>query len=242
MAWTPRHDHVSQLNPATGSGENNCWQASLTRYLFEAQLVDASRSAQDVINEVSIYSRGYPSHPGNPYTTFDQAEASLAHYGIPIHYTYSYPEAANTFWSIVYVDGRHMVPDTYPDSYFHIGAPDPEGNHFALWLPLWNGSGSWFNNPLSVDKQDHEQSMDAFYGAYLLPQTGNGETSPERRKATQECGLKPQAAHGGQNILTIPEDGQLIDSGITKTTDDVWAWVQYTSHYGYIPRQYIVDL
>jgi hypothetical protein len=241
MAWTPRHGHCTQLHP-DGSGWNDCWQCSLARYLYEAEIVPANKDYWTLIDEICYASRGYGDHPGNSYTTFDQAEASLSHYGIPIHYTYSYPEAANTFWSIVYVDGRHMVPDTYPDSYFHIGAPDPEGNHFALWLPLWNGSGSWFNNPLSVDKQDHEQSIDVFYGAYLLPQTGNGETAPERKRVNQACGLKPQPAHGGQNMYDIPDNGELIDLGITKVTDDIWQNCQYRDRYGWVPKAYIIPL
>jgi hypothetical protein len=212
----------------------------LARYLYEAQIVPASRDYWDLINEICWASRGMPDSPSNAYTTFAEAEQSLAYYHIPINYTDSYSAAASQAWSIVYCDGRYLNPDAYPDSWF--GGPNPSGNHFILWLPFWKGSSSWLNNPLVPQQLDMQQSIDMYYGAYLLPETGNGESGPERKKVSQECGLKAVAAHGGENMYLIPKDGQLMDQGVTKTTDDVWSYVQYMDKWGYVPKAYIVPL
>lgn len=239
MTWTPRHGHCTQLH-ADGTGWNDCWQCSLARYLYEAGIVPPDAPYWPTVNDICLASRGYPDSPSNPYTTFDEAERSLRHYGIPVWYSTSYQEVSAQAFSIVYCDGRYLVPDAYPDSWF--GGPNPSGNHFVLWLPYWQDSALWLNNPLVPEQVDMQQRIDMFYGAYILPTTGNGESGPVRRKAKQQCGLKPSAAHGGENMLTIPVDGQLIDSGQRSVTDDTWAYIQYTDRYGYIPAAYIVDL
>lgn len=195
-----------------------------------------------LVDEICYASRGYGDSPNNPYTTFDQAEASLRHYGIPVDYTSDYHHATTKSWSIVYCDGRMLNPDQYPDGWFNTGDPYPSGNHFVLWLPYWKESGIWLNNPLVPQQEDTEQTIDGFFGAYLLPETANGETGPVRRKVNQECGLKPQAAHGGQDMYTIPKNGELLDLGITVQSDDTWQNVQFRDKYGYVPKAYVVDL
>lgn len=61
----------------------------------------------------------------------------------------------------------------------------------------------------------------------------------QRRKAIAACGLKPQPAHGGPDLATIPAGGQLIDSG--KRSGD-WASIQWRDLYGWILTANITDL
>ncbi|HVA88612.1 MAG TPA: hypothetical protein VNL71_02105, partial [Chloroflexota bacterium] len=186
MSWTPRHHHISQLqvDPATGAltGRNDCLEAALARYVFEATKLTTPWTSDDAaINLVSLAARGAADTPNNPDTTLPEAAAALAHWGLPVDWTTDFQTALNAPWALCLVDGTGLAPAQYPANWFPSAG---QANHFLLWLPKWQGSTNWFNDPLAFanGQQDCQYDLNsmagAFYGAYLLPSTGNGETPP----------------------------------------------------------------
>ena len=199
--WSPRHTHVSQLHPDGDgglSGWNDCWEACLARYLRER---DAAVTAGDdwaLIDAVGRAARGTPDGPDNPDTSLGEAGLSLRTYGIPVRWTTSYGDALAAPWAICLVDGRVLAPSLYPPEWF---SPDPGPNHFILWLPYWQGSADWFDDPLAYanGQQDCRYGLGsvaaAFSGAYLLPESGHGELLPEYLRVIAGCALKLMPNH-----------------------------------------------
>jgi hypothetical protein len=202
MPWAPRYRHVSQLHPGPDgalSGWNDCWEACLARYLRERdpRVIDGDDWA--LIDALSRAARGTPDAPDNPETTLDEAAASLRAYGVAARWTASYQEALQAPWAICLVDGTALQPAQYPADWF--GDAAPGANHFILWLPFWQGSADWFNDPLAYANGQQDCRYDlgsmaaAFYGAYLLPGTGHGEGLPAHLWVTARCALKVLPNH-----------------------------------------------
>ena len=203
MVWTPRHGHVSQLRPGPGgtlSGWNDCWEACLARYLRERDSTVCAGDDWALIDDISRVARGRPDRPDNAETTLADAARSLAVYGVDATWTAGYQDALQSPWSICLVDGRLLRPAQYPPDWF--GCSGPGGNHFVLWLPFWQGSADWFDDPLCYanGQRDCQYGLEsvaaAFQGAYLLPGTGSGEVvAPTPMRVAASCALKVQPNH-----------------------------------------------
>jgi len=238
MAWIPQFHHVTQIHPVGGSGQADCFQASLARYLYEAGAVPSTRDPWDLINEICIVSRGVPDGPHNPDTTLSEADNTLVHYGLPDNWTASYQDALNAPWSICLVNGALLQPAQYPASWFgSANWPD----HFILWLPALNGAANWFNDPLAYDNGQQDCQYDpssvatAFGGAYLLPTTGHGETAPTTAQVLQACALKVQPSHASIAIAAIPAAGQVLDFGTrVPVGPETWARIQWGDKTGFV--------
>lgn len=201
MGWSPRHGHVSQLRPdAAGvlSGWNDCWEASLARYLCERDPGIVADDDWALIDAVGRTARGAPDAPDNADTTLDEAARSLGAYGIAPRWTASFAEALAAPWAICLVDGTGLAPAQYPADWF--GAAGG-GNHFVLWLPAWQGSADWYDDPLAYFNGQQDCRYDrgsvaaSFYGAYLLPDTGCGEAAPDHGAIIARCALKVRPDH-----------------------------------------------
>lgn len=250
MTWVPKHGHVSQLqvDPASGAltGRNDCWEASLTRYLFEAGKVQANAKDALVINAVSLAARGTPDSPGNFDTNLPQASASLAHWNLPENWTNDYQAALNSPWAILLVDGTVLEAAQYPFSWF---PGSGQGNHFILWLPKWQGAVNFFNDPLAFNNGQKDCQYDlssvarAFYGAYLLPSTGNGETAPQTWVNTRGApfGLLAQPRHGSTALAIVPAGGSgLVEPGyMNDGAGTNWRAGQWRDKHGWFPNQYV---
>lgn len=202
MGWIPRYRHVTQLHPGPGgtlSGWNDCWEACLARYLRERDPAAYQGDDWALIDAISRVARGRPDSPDNPDTTLPDAERSMAAFDVAFTWTAGYQDALQAPWSICLVDGSLLWPAQYPADWF--GRAAPGGNHFILWLPYWQDSAAWFNDPLCFANGQHDCQYDlgsvaqAFQGAYLLPSTGSGERSPVPMLVTARCGLKAQPNH-----------------------------------------------
>jgi hypothetical protein len=202
MSWIPRWHHVTQLHPGADgglSGWNDCWEACLARYLRERNPQVTEGDDWELISAVSWAARAAPDAPGNPYTSLDQAARSLHSYGVEGVWTESFAQTSATPWAICLVDGTSLTPAQYPAAWF--GDAGPGGDHFILWLPFWQGSACWFNDPLSYTngqqdcRYDRDSVAAAFTGAYLLPNTGNGETGPIHMTVLSRCALKTRPNH-----------------------------------------------
>lgn len=243
MSWTPRYKHVSQIHSPSGSGYDDCWPASLTRYLYENKTFSVAKDPVQALAEVALVTRGTPDAPDNAPVDFSQAEHSMAHYGLKFVWTTSFAQASAAAWSIVYVNGIRLSPAQYPSSWF--GGEDIF-DHFILWLPKWGGSANWFNDPLAYNngQQDcvytSESVAYAFGGAYMLPTTNNGENSPVLVRAKSKCSLKAAPSHTSTGVATIPALGQCLDLSVRVTANkQEWAKVEWCSsksgcHLGYV--------
>lgn len=243
MSWSPRHGHVSQIHP-DGSGWDDCWEAALARYGFEAGRFPAGTTDEQAINAVALAARGQPDTPANPDTTLPEAAASLAHYGLPVEWSADYRMALNAPWAICLVDGTKLEPAQYPSSWF--GDPG-QANHFILWLPNWGGAANWFNDPLAYDNGQQDCPYDlgsvasAFYGAYLLPTTNNGETPPQHWTALRQFGLLPRPVHGSTALAVVPLGGTgMLEQGTyTDSVGETWQRLQWRDRHGWAPRAYV---
>src|SRR5450631_1688965 len=106
MLWKPRHGHVTQLrrNPTTGGidGREDCFEASLARYLFEMDH-PASRGLTDdqLIDQVRLAATGIADAPGQPGTTLPECEAAFVHYGLHgVSWTNDVVTALQAPWSL----------------------------------------------------------------------------------------------------------------------------------------------
>lgn len=244
MNWSPRWKHITQLHPPALSGWADCWEASLARYLRERDPAVIVLDDWNLINQISLVARGVSDNPGNADTTLGEAEVSLAHYGVAGLWTTDFHAVLNAPWSICLVDGTQLAPAQYPASWF---PESGQANHFILWMPNYLGSATWFNDPLAYDNNQQDCSYDlksvaaAFYGAYLLPTTGHGETPPATWKALRGFGLLAQPRHGSLCLATVPSGGTgLVEAG---TSDDgagtVWQRGQFRFYHGWFPKEYV---
>jgi hypothetical protein len=217
MSWKPRYGHVSQLHPGPGgtlSGWNDCWEASLARYLRERDPAVISGDDWALIAAVGRAARDTADTPENDDTTLGEAARSLTAFGIAPQWTSSYQEALLAPWAICLVDGRMLSPAQYPAAWFGDGAPG--GNHFILWLPRWGGAADWFNDPLAYTNGQEDCRYDpagvraAFAGAYLLPTTGNGETAPPTFRVLARCALKLLPNHTCVGLAMLPTGALVV--------------------------------
>lgn len=236
--WQPQSAHVSQLHH-DGSGWNDCWEASLTRYLRECGTLDPAGDPLAQIAEVAQVVRGYADAPGNAPTYIDQCAASLAHYGLPASWTDDYTTTQHAYWAICLVDAFQLSPAQYDSSW--LGSYDSgEGDHFILWLPQQGDQIDWFNDPLAyaygeVDNQYDLRAVGAaFRGAYLLPSTEHGEAvftvtrlpgpahvAHHDATVRQACALKSQANHECKRLTWMP-----AGSPVTVIRDLAHGWSQ----------------
>ncbi|MDB5077294.1 MAG: hypothetical protein JWO42_3473 [Chloroflexi bacterium] len=241
MGWTPRYRHVSQLHPGPGgtlSGWNDCWEACLARYLRERDPAVCKGDDWALIAAISQVARGRPDAPDNPDTTLVDASRSLAAYGVAATWTAGYQDALQAPWAICLVDGPVLSPAQYPADWF--GRSAPGGNHFILWLPFWEGSADWFDDPLCFANGQHDCQYDlgsvaaAFQGAYLLPSTGNGEISPAPLQVAARCGLKVQPNHTCVALTQLAAGARVVAlSGATGAWQQVRTVAGIT---GWVPR------
>ena len=239
--WQPTHDFVTQLD-ASGSGRNDCWEAAYAYYLLSANKAGGNTDPWGLIDEISRVARGAPDGPDNGDTTLSGAERSLARWGIPVNWTASYQAALNAPWSILLVDGTALRPAQYPASWFGNTAGD--GNHFVTWMPIWRGATNWFNDPLAPSKAYSQYDLNsvagAFYGAFLLPSTGHGESDPQRFTALRPFGLLPQPRHGATSLAVVPAGGTgLFELGSADVAGETWQRIQWRGYHGWAPRAYL---
>ena len=262
MAWEPRSKHVSQLEHAggayTGIGLNDCGPACLTRYGREAGILDAGGPIPDQLSRVAEDVRGYPDGPSNGYVSIDQLQTWLGNHSVASHYTEDWGAARHAAWAILLVDAFQLSPPQYPQDWSWLGANTGVGDHLILGLPQYRGSGTYCNDPLAYDNGEADNSYDpdalavAFRAALLLPPTHHGEDpappvpvppapapTPTRRMASQRCGLKLVAKHGGHDLATIPAHGQLLDLGVRSGG---FGHVQYRSIVGWIMADNIIPV
>jgi hypothetical protein len=245
LVWTPQHNHVSQLHPGPGgtlSGWNDCWEACLARYLRERNPAVCAGDDWALIDAISRVARGLPDTPSNPDTTLADAARSLVAYEVAATWTAGYQDALQAPWSICLVDGRLLKPAQYPADWF--GRSGCGGNHFILWLPFWQGSANWFDDPLCYAngqrdcQYDLESVAAAFQGAYLLPGTGHGEVAaPVPMQVTVRCGLKVQPNHACVALAQLAPGTR-----VTAFNGDSAGWQRVRTAAGvggWVPRQYL---
>jgi hypothetical protein len=241
MAWTPRYHHVSQLHAGPDgslSGWNDCWEACLARYLRERDPQVCGRDDWALLDAVSLAARGRHDAQDNAETTLDEAARSLRFYGIEARWTVGYQEALQAPWAICLVDGTALAPAQYPANWFDASAPGP--NHFVLWLPFWQDSAAWFNDPLAYANGRQDCLYDlvsvvaAFSGAYLLPSTGHGEDVPAHLEVAARCALKVQPNHTCTALADLPAGTVVI---VQAGTQGEWQRVRLANGMsGWVPR------
>lgn len=244
MAWTgPKGAYPSQLHN-DGSGWDDCFPDALQGYLRNAGKLSLSDDTLTQLATVAAVVRGTPDSPNNGPVDLPTADGALQHYGLPAKYTTSYQEMINSPWAICLVDGTKLQPANYPSSWF--GDPG-QANHFVLSLPAWKGNYNWFLDPLNP-KRDYCQYdllsvIAGFYGAYLLPSTGNGETGPQTWMNTRGApfGLLAQPRHGSTALAIIPAGGSgLVEPGYTSDGAGTnWRAGQWRDKHGWFPNQYV---
>jgi len=223
---------TSQLDNS-GSGGNNCAQASLVAAALAANTVDRGRSWTDLINAACLITRGYPNNPAtNPYTSYGQLEAGLNSWQLDWEFTYDYGAAMQAPWSIILCSGATLRladgSQFYPDSWFG-GSYEP--NHFVVWGPALDGNPYLCMNPLSYYNGDSWAAVDpsswvaAFGSAHILhglpvpeaptptPPPGPDQLAPARFRMLSDAGMKAQPAHGGSDIYELHAGDQGDDSG-----------------------------
>lgn len=171
-SWTPRHAHVSQLfhrpsDPPGVWGDNDCAEASLTRYLREC-LVPFAGDDQALIARLRREIVGQATDgPANTYTGTGQLEAWMRRAGIPVAW---HPGAGSLRapWALCLVNAQGIRPVFCPSSW--LDWADGSNNHFILCLP-----SGLYDNPLTYAGTPPAMvdaaiaSFGAVAGAYLLP-------------------------------------------------------------------------
>jgi len=258
--WLPRSAHCSQLEHATGyqgNGLLDCGPCSCVRYLREAGKLPIDGDIPAQLSDAAYAIRGHPDDWTNGTVSVAALQTYLGSYGIASHYTEDYAVALQSPWSILLVDAFNLAPAQYPQDASWLGWDSGQGDHFIAWLPVWQGSTYWVDDPLAFNNGEQDCIYDAgalasaFRAALILPSTHHGEDPvpvphppapapvPVRRMASRQVGLKLRSAHGGKDIYTIPAHGQLIDLGVR---NQGWAWVLFRDRRGWIPADAIVDL
>ena len=184
MAWIrelPRSAHCSQMNHingVSGTGLDDCGISCVQRYLREAGKLNPEDDIAHQLAQLAQLVRGHADDSANGPLSLGQVEGLLTSYDVASVLTYIYTEAGRAPWAILLVDGRKLWPAQYPADWF---GPAGGPNHFILWLPFFEGSGVWINDPLAYanGQQDCQYTAgsieNAFYAALILPDTGHGE-------------------------------------------------------------------
>lgn len=245
---------VSQMPPEhSGSGWNDCAEASLGAYLLARGKMAPGTNTEAILQELSQVMRGGADLPSNGYTTLEQLAAGLQHYGLPAQLSYDYQVAMNAPWAICLVDGTAITradgSKPYPASWFggHIG-PD----HFVVWGPPFAGGANWIMNPLDPAgvwaQYDLASLQSAFSCAYLLPAIAAPKPVPAKvldGETTAACGLKPDPSHGGTDIAQVPADAtiailpwQVKD----KATGELWQRIRWRDTEGWVLNSVVRSL
>lgn len=231
----------TQIHPENGSGQDDCYQASLAGYLKAKGLL-AGLSDDQVLNELSLATRGTPDSPDNPYTSLNQADAGLQHYGLPVTLSYDWADAVAAPWSVCLVDGtvirRADGTAPYPASWFD-GATGPD--HFILWGPPFQGAYNWCMNPLDPSgtwaQYDLATLRQAFSCAYLLPSL---EARQVHWSALQAFALQATPAATATALAQVPAAGTGIDWGERRSVAGVvYGRLQWRDRVGWAPVQLI---
>jgi hypothetical protein len=235
MDWQPAHDHITQMrtNPdGTVTGRNDCFEASLARYLREtaAGHPGLPESDTELIDAISLDARGIPDQEYQPPTTLPEADRALRRFGISPHYTTDYQDALTQTFAICLVDGTALAPARYPAEWF--AGEAGSANHFILWLPRWNGALSWFDDPLcGADcTYDLVSVREAFYGAYLLPDSER----PSARLAytSRPCALKATPDHYSVALAHLQKGASVTIKGQPQRD---WVYAGAAGRFGYLP-------
>jgi hypothetical protein len=252
--WTPRWHHVTQLH-ADGSGWNDCGEASIARYLMECDLASFAGKPQwdlirrvhdprdpatiwDLVSQIGQIARGMPDQPGQPPTSVSGMEHALSAYSISWQWVEgpaAFDAAYSAYWSICWVDGTVLAPASFPASFF---GGETGYDHLILWLPRYQGSPTWFNDPLTVTpdtRSDVQYDLDAVRqamgGAWILPPTHHGEDGQAR--IIQACELKRSPNHLPGDVAALPA-GATVELAASVTPH--WQQVGYQGKTGWVLR------
>lgn len=242
-----RSGYVGQIH-ADGWGWDDCAEACGVRLVREAGKLDPAGDHLAQIAQMREDMTGERDSPSNGYTSSDQIAHGLAIYGINAHWSGSYAEAHNAPWSLVVIN---YVIELAGGGYAYSESALAGATHVCLWMP--DGA---VDDPLAQiggygDVHWNYASLQAhFLGAMIVdsqvgvpwppPAPAPVPTPPapvaHRAQARTQLGVKPQPRHGGPDLVTIPKDGQLLDTG--KRVDG-WADVFYGAHgkayWGWVP-------
>jgi uncharacterized protein YvpB len=141
---------LSQIDPATGSGESNCGPAALAMLLAYRGVIAPSRGA--MLYVADIVRDGVPDGLGshtNTYTTFAQLQACAAWFDQATVWCGSWSDIRASLEKgepvILLVDNTYLQPRQYPVS------PAFNGNHFIVLTGYDAAAGTvTVNDPLSV--------------------------------------------------------------------------------------------
>lgn len=169
--WQPVSHHISQLfhrptDPPGAFADNDCFEASLTRYLVESRAPWAG-TPDALISALRQAITGQPDVHSNPYTYLQQINAFWPYIGLGPTWALAKdrPAIATTPWALLLVSAIRLKPRQYPDAWL-AGVGD-EPNHFILRLP--NGQ---VNDPLAANDEDVTYSDAVLANALAVPGAG----------------------------------------------------------------------
>lgn len=256
MVWTPRWGHVSQLfrhagdPPGLIEGDNDCFEATLARYLRERAYPFAGSDAQ-LVASLRLRVTGQPDQAGQGFTTLGQAAAGLESLGISARWTLRLDDALAADWAIFWVRavrlrlaraieaGGYVRWTAYPLGWLSdSGAPD----HFILRLP--DGS---FNDPLALWGGDARYSATslaaAFGGAWVLHSPpAPGPSAPAsaalslRVVAPGGLHVREAPALSAPVLLTLPDGAVVAD---VYEPDCLWRFVRAGTSHGWVRREFV---
>lgn len=242
MTYSYDKAYVSQLH-ADGSGWADCFQASLGTYLKAVGKLPMDMADADVLNAVSIASRGTPDNPGQGYTTLNEAGIALQHYNIDFTLSYDWTKIIAAPWAILLIDGTAVrladggVP--YPASFFG-GETGPD--HFVLSGVAYNGAYNFVANPLALSHGWAQYDLGSLQRAttcgYLLPDVP-GKPAPKALHwaAKTACKLKVLPNHTSTGICPIPASASGVTWGETKVVGgETWIKCQFRDVLGWLLR------
>lgn len=252
--WQPLSEHLSQLrlNPdGSYTGDDDCGPVCDLRLLREAGKIDPHGDRLAQLDDFRQVIDGHPDEQGQGGTSFGDCERYLARFGVDTTWTASFDVAqASQFALVLVTDAPRLDDGSWPYPSDWLGGQE----HWILWLPRWQGSGNWFNDPLTYTGGERDTQLDLNYlrgifaGAILampLPPIGTGV--PAGRPGTRAlvltaraCALKTQPNHHCTALARIPALGQCLDLIQRQSTDgETWARVQWRDRTGWLPAAYL---
>lgn len=242
--------YVSQLNPQTLSGQNDCWQACEAAVLLAFGKLPKTMSQAELLNTVSLATRGTPDQPGNAETNLSEAAAGLTHWSMPVNFTSDWARVIAKAWTIMLVDGVVITKadgsKPYPASFFN-GASGPD--HFVVSGPAYQGEYNWILNPLDplgqwvrYDLDSVERAFSCGYWFDAVP--GTKPVPPPTYMALRKFDLKATTDHLSTGIAVVPRGGTGLDWGGRRTVNgEQWGRLQFRSITGWAPIVgYIQDM